>query len=308
MSAPVSAVIVAYGNADVIAELVRNVRTSDVVGEVVVIDHGDDGAADQAEEAGAIVARDPSNPGFGAGQNRGRLLSGGVYVLMLNPDAEIVSGALDVGVEYLESHPEVGAVQGIIENVDTGSPERSSGEELGWLHLVGRALGARRLLSIHWLAAILARGTRFRDHVERVPSQPTSVEALAATAVLARRSVLDAIGGFDEQYFLYGEDLDLCRRMRSSGCDLVTLPVPWARHESGGSSEGWWARERWWWEGTMRYAAINWDNAAFAGALIAAALQWIRMLVHQPSGWSVAASSLLRQPLKVRRQRANSLN
>ena len=97
-----------------------------------------------------------------------------------------------------------------------------------------------------------------RDHVERVPSAAEDVETLAAVSILVRRDAFDAIGGFDERYFLYGEDLDLCRRLRGAGWRLVSLPVAWASHHSGASASGWWDRELRWWEGTMQFAAHWW--------------------------------------------------
>ena len=295
--------IVTYGNAEVIEALVREVAALPPIAEVVVVDHGDDGSADRAEAAGARVLRDPTNPGFGAGQNRGRDATAAPYLLLLNPDAEPVPGAIESGLEYLEAHPGVAAVQGVIENTVTGLPERSAGDELTWMHLLGRAIGARPLLGIGWVTSLAARMGTFRDHVRRVPEEPEPVEVLAGTAVLARRVALDAVGGFDEDYFLYGEDLDLCHRLRQAGWTLTALPEPWARHRSGASSGSWWGRELRWWEGTMGFAARTWTTAAFSGALGAAALQWVRMLVVRPAGWREAGRSLLAGPVKIRRAR-----
>ena len=80
-------------------------------------------------------------------------------------------------------------------------------------------------------------------------------------AVLARRDALDALGGFDaEHYFLYGEDMDLCLRLRRAGWKLVALPDRWAAHISGASSASTRTREVEWWRGTMAYARRWWPR------------------------------------------------
>src|SRR5206468_1727798 len=176
------------------------------------------------------------NPGFGAGQNHGVTLTSAPYVLLCNPDAEVVADAVVAGADLLATHPDVAAVQGVIVNRATGQPERSAGVELGPLHLLGRAVGAKRLLRFRAGRALARRVPGLGDHARRVPAGPVEVESLAATAVLVRRGAFDSVGGFDESYFLYGEDLDLCRRLRAGGWKLRAVPEVWATHASGGSA------------------------------------------------------------------------
>ena len=171
--------------------------------------------------AGARVVCDPANPGFGAGQNRGVAATSAPFVLLLNPDAQADGAGVESGVQWLRSDPRIGAVQGVITNRTTGLPERSQGRELGPVHLLGRALGLRRLLRFAPVRAVSHRIGLFADHVERVPVVPVPVESLAATALLVRREAFTAVGGFDESYFLYGEDLDLCHRMRADSWTLL---------------------------------------------------------------------------------------
>ena len=127
-----------------------------------------------------------------------------------------------------------------------------------------------------------------------MPDGPTSVEALAATAVLVRRDAFDQVGGFDAGYFLYGEDLDLCRRLRDAGWELVALPVPWADHDSGGSAASAWTRELDWWQGTMRFAARWWSRPAWRLAQGAAFVRWLRLALRHPRGAKAAWRALLR--------------
>jgi len=297
-------VIVAYANAPTIAECVNCARELPDVGDVVVVDHGIDGAGDVADAVGAIVVRDASNPGFGAGQNRGVATTTAPIVLLLNPDALPDPAGIASGLEYLEEHSETGAVQGVITNRGTGAAERSRGREVGPVHLVGRALGARRLLAYAPVRALGRRVGVLADHVDRVPSCPETVDSLAATAVLVRRQAFEAIGGFDESYFLYGEDLDLCRRMRSAGWNLVALPEHFAWHQGGASAATTVERELTWWRGTLRFSALWWSSAAWNVAVLAATVAWCRLSVREPRVARRAWRALVSEP---RRERAEAM-
>lgn len=301
MTLSVDTVIVAYGNEDVIVSAVASAKA--LGGDVVVVDHGDGAAATLAARTGAITIVDPANPGFGAGQNRGVKETSAPYVLLCNPDAEIDPPAIVRGAEYLDVHPGVAAVQGVIVNRSTAQPERSSGVALRPVHLVGRALGARRLLALPAVRAVARRSPALRDHAERAPAGPTEVESLAATVVLVRRSAFEDVGGFDTSYFLYGEDLDLCRRLRRAGWALVALPERWAVHESGGSADSTVSRELHWWRGTMQYAARWWTLGEWAVALLAASVRALRLSVSSPADAASAWSALVVAPFRARLSR-----
>jgi GT2 family glycosyltransferase len=286
-------VIVAFRSDDVIRDLVEVSRELPDVDQVVVVDNGDGCSAAIAERMGAGTIRRPDNPGFGAGQNAGVASTSAPYVLLLNPDAVPVAGGISAGGQYLAEHDDVAAVQGAIVNDESGAAERSQGIELGPLHLWGRALGLRRLAKWRAVRRFAAR-SRLRDHVERGVATPTEVETLAATALLVRRSAFDEVGGFDERYFLYGEDLDLCRRLRGAGWRLVALPSQFARHQSGASSAGWWERELVWWNGTMQFAARWWRPWARVVAVGAAVTRWFGLALSRPMGAREAWQSVVR--------------
>ena len=296
----IDTVLVAYRSEDVIGRAVEVARM--LGGTVVVVDHGDGASAARAAASGAIAIHDPSNPGFGTGQNRGVAFTDSEFVLLCNPDAGIVAEGVLAGAEILRSRPDVAMVQGVIVNRATGAPERSAGVEVGPFHLLGRALNAKALLRVPAVAALAGRTKLLRDHAERVPDGPTEVDSLAATAVLVRRSALDAVGGFDESYFLYGEDLDLCRRLRAAGWKLLALPGTWAAHTSGGSAESNWRREASWWQGTMQFGAGRWQGTAWSVAVLAAVIRWLRLAVRHPLQARATFAALLADPLRRRRQ------
>lgn len=295
-------VVVAYNSDDALRRSLPLAQQIAGVERVVVVNNGPDTATSRlARQLGAEAIDVPGNPGFGAGQNIGVRLGTAPYVLLLNPDAEPVVDSVAAGVEWLSAHPDVAAVQGVITNRGDGRPERSQGQELGAAHLLGRALGLRRLLRWRAVGALGRRVGFLRDHVERVPVAPEDVETLAATAVLVRRSAFRQVDGFDEGYFLYGEDLDLCRRLRAAGWRLVALPSPWARHTSGGSSTTWFDRELRWWQGTLRFAACWWGPGAWLGACTAAGIQWVRLVVRAPRRRGETWRALVQDPSRARR-------
>jgi N-acetylglucosaminyl-diphospho-decaprenol L-rhamnosyltransferase len=300
VTAMLDVVIVAYGNVDRIGAVVARARALPGVGHVVVVDHGSDGSGTVAAAQGACVVEDPTNPGFGAGQNRGVAMTTAPYVLLLNPDADPDPRGIAAGVAALDRTPDVAVVQGVIANRATGEAERSQGRELGPVHLIGRACSARRALAWPPLREVARRIGVTADHVDRVPVGPQFVDSLAATCVVVRRSAFEAVGGFDESYFLYGEDLDLCRRLRGDGWRLLALPDDFARHDNGASSSTSTERELSWWRGTMRFAALWWSTAAWTVGLAAAMTQCARLAVRQPRVTRRAWRALVADPIRDR--------
>jgi len=301
--ARVDAVVVAYRSAALLPGCLDALRADPAVGTITVVDHGDDHSDQLASDLGAdLVISDSSNPGFGAGQNLGVAAGDLPFILLCNPDAKILPGVLDEGMAVLDDDPGVGAVQGVIADPESGSVDRSAGNELGPAHLWARALGLKRLASTP-IASTLVRAAGFGDTIDRVPLDRASVETLAATAPLIRRSAFESVGGFDESYFLYGEDLDLCRRLRSDRWDLLALPTRWADHREGASSTTTASRERAWWGGTLRFAAQWWSAPRWWQAQAAAAVAAIRFgrgrVAATRENWRV----MVLAPRRVRRAR-----
>ena len=297
----IDAVVVTYASRDDVGRCLASLRAVRGMGTVVVVDHGDDGSDQVAASMGALVVRDPTNPGFGAGHNRGVALTGAGYVLLMNPDAALVPGAVEEGLALLEARPQVAACQGVIVDEATGRPERSHGILLGPVHLWGRALRLRNLLRWRPVRWVARRLPGVADHVERVPDGPADTAALGATALLVRREAFDAVGGFDGRYFLYGEDMDLSKRLTGAGWRLVALPIPWAVHHAGGSSGSPWGREVEWWRGSMTFAATWYPAAGWVAALGAAAVRAVTLGVRRPSRAGVAWRAMVEAPVAARR-------
>jgi N-acetylglucosaminyl-diphospho-decaprenol L-rhamnosyltransferase len=115
----------------------------------------------------------------------------------------------------------------------------------------------------------MAKLTRQRYYSERAVTKERSVAFLAAVALLVRRTAFVEVSGFDEAYFLYAEDVDLCRRLRARGWECVAVPRTWARHQGGASSASMpHRRALLWWTSHRRLVATQWRGARRAIGLV----------------------------------------
>lgn len=300
-SESIDVVIVTFASRDRIRGTLDAVIGIPCVNQTIVIEHGNDTSGEIAAALGAIVEYDRSNPGYGAGQNRGLRRASSPYVMLLNPDALVNPDGVQEGLEILRESPTVAAVQGVIINEATGKPERSFGRPLSPLHLWGRSLHLRSLLSHGSVRNIALRSRHLVDHVERIPSTYVETETLSSVALLARRDALVTVNGFDESIFLYGEDQDLCRRLRDAGWGLMALPIPWATHATSSSSESTWEKELHWWQGTMSYAASWFSRPAWIAAIGASVVQATQLIAIHPLQAKIVLSDLVLEPAKRRR-------
>lgn len=208
--------------------------------EIIVIDNASaDGSAAMvaAEFPDVKLIANRDNRGFTAGNNQGLALAQGRYVLFLNPDTEVVGDALATMVAYLDAHPEVGALGPQLRYGD-GSPQSSRRRFPTLL----TALFESTPLAWHWPGNPWARRYRMEDQTCEVfetsqVSAAEEVDWLVGAALLVRRETLEQIGGFDEGYFMYSEELDWCRRAKAAGWQIVYLPAVQIIHHEGKSSE-----------------------------------------------------------------------
>jgi len=185
--------------------------------EVIVVDNGSDGSAAYAEERfEGVRAIRCDNRGFGHANNRGLELADARYVLFLNPDTEVREGTLAGLVAELERQPAVG-LAGARQLRADGSLAPSIRRFPSALNMLAEALwvervpGARRVLGERELDP--------REYERQRPCDWTS-----GSFMLARRDALAEVGGFDERFFLYAEETDLCWRLKRAGWEVVHLP------------------------------------------------------------------------------------
>jgi GT2 family glycosyltransferase len=186
--------------------------------DVTVVDNGStDGSVEYLREQWPevrVVAL-PENAGFSAAINRGVGASAGEYVALLNTDLELSADWLSSLVAELDRDSRVGFVTGKVMRFD----ERDTIEQVG--------------LDLYTCGRFWPRGLDERDVGQY--DERRGVAIVTAAAALYRRTAIERAGGFDESYFLYGEDADLCLRILLEGYRGLYVPEPAAFHIRGGT-------------------------------------------------------------------------
>jgi GT2 family glycosyltransferase len=201
--------------------------------EVIVVDNHS-----LLDDSVAMVRRDfpqialietGKNLGFSAGNNAGWRVARGRYVLFLNPDTVVHEGAFDYLIDWMDEHPEVGASGPKLLNTD-GSLQASCRAFPSF----GAGLFRNTLLGRLFPNNPWSRGYLMQDFQH---SKEQRVDWLSGSALLVRREALEQIGGWDESYFMYCEDVDLCYRLKTKGWPRYYVPGATITHHIGKSSD-----------------------------------------------------------------------
>lgn len=231
-----SIIIVSWNVRDLLRACLCSLTTAPcaLTPELIVVDNASvDGSAEMvaAEFPQARVVANATNRGFTAANNQGLALAHGRYVLFLNPDTEVVGDALATMVAYMDAHPEVGALGPQLRYGD-GSLQSSRRR----FPTLATALFESTPLAWHWPPGRNPWAQRY--YMTDTPDDQTQpVDWVVGAALLVRRAVLDQVGGFDEGYFMYSEELDLCRRIKAAGWEIHYFPHARIIHHEGKSSE-----------------------------------------------------------------------
>lgn len=250
---------------------------------VVVDNASTDASAALAEESGALVIRNPTNRGFAAAANQGAAAGAGDLILFLNPDARIDGTGLDRLVGAVRSDPAVAVAGPRLVHPD-GSEQRP-----GWPFP-----SARR----SWLEALGL--LRLRPERDR-----TTVDFVVGACFLIRRQVFEALGGFDEAFWLYGEEADLCRRVVTAGWKVRLVAEAVAIHVGGASAEAAGAPmvSEQFCLGTDRFVLKHGGRAALVshrlGLLTGSALRVAALSARPGHPTAVERRSLVRRQLRV---------
>ena len=233
----VAVVVVNYNTGGFLERCLRSAFDSagDAGLEVVVVDNAShDGSADAAiaGHPQARLIRNDTNRGFAAAANQGIRATSAPFVLLLNPDAEVAAGTLGGFVKVARDHPKAGAIGALVRDPD-GDIYPSARK----VPTIGEAVGHAFLgpfVSNRFSRAYTMAGWDRRS--ER------AVEWVSGSCVLLRREALDDVGLFDEGYFMYVEDVDLCTRLRRAGWDVLFSPELEVLHVGGVSTGGYRSR------------------------------------------------------------------
>jgi GT2 family glycosyltransferase len=199
--------------------------------EIIVVDNAStDGTPEAIRELypNILLIRNDANLGFAKANNIGLSKSHGKYVALINSDVVVPAGCLLKMVRYLEQNPSIGVL-----GPKMLSPDGSVGQSVLRLPTVWNTLCSA--LGLH---AVLPRSKTFGGFLmEGYPyDQIDDVEMLTGWFWLVPRVALQQVGGLDEQFFMYGEDIDWCLRFLQAGWRVVFYPGAAALHYGGGSS------------------------------------------------------------------------
>jgi len=228
-----SVVIVSFNTRDLLRECLQTLfaHTGNLSLQTLVVDNASaDDSADMvaAEFPSVTLIRSAANLGFGPANNRAIAEATGRYVVLLNSDAFLKEQTLRRSVELMDADPGVGLAGG-----------RLIGRDGDWqpsARMFPSLLN--ELLTISGLSARWPRSRLF-GRVDRTwadPAEPADVDWVPGAYSILRRSVLDRVGGFDPRFFLYFEEVDLCRRIRQAGWRVCYWPQIEVMHIGGESS------------------------------------------------------------------------
>jgi len=219
-----SIIIVTWNTADITIKCVQTIKKylQGISYEIIVADNAstDDTVARLKKEAGVIVIENKANLGFGRANNISAASAKGEYLLFLNSDMELIDNKLKDMFDYIKCHPDIGLIGPKFLNVDHSEQ--------------GSVFPPQTLFNAFkefWLGQ--------QTYSKYVPQsqEPIEVFSLSGGALMIKKSLFEKIGGWDERYFMYYEDLELCRQVKKLGYKVYYYPECRLIHRHGVSGQ-----------------------------------------------------------------------
>ncbi|OGY09571.1 MAG: hypothetical protein A2782_03440 [Candidatus Blackburnbacteria bacterium RIFCSPHIGHO2_01_FULL_43_15b] len=215
---------------------IRGANLKDISWEIVLVDNAStDGSRELVNALGKkdkhiTAVLNLSNLGFSKGNNEGIKIVSGRYILFLNPDTVLSKDALKEAFLHMEEHPDVGAV-GARLHLPTG--ETDSPAHRGFptpLNAIFQFIGLRSLFPHSKIFSGYTLGWLIDSAL------PHEVDVISGAFFLIRRNVGESLGWWDEDYFMYGEDIDFSYRIKQAGWKIIFLPKADVLHYGGVSA------------------------------------------------------------------------
>jgi GT2 family glycosyltransferase len=227
----VSIIIVSYNVSGILREALRSIVGETLVEyEIIVVDNNssdDSCAMIEAEFPAAVLVRNAENVGFARANNQGLALARGEYVLFLNPDTIILDGAIDRMLEFLASRPDIGVLGPRTFNADGVSVQATVLRRPTLLRAFHANIPLWRLALV-WRPPLLG---------EYAPPASGEVEIVKGSCMLISAALAREIGGMNEQYFMYSEEIDLCEAVAARGLAVYYYTDASIIHLGGASTD-----------------------------------------------------------------------
>lgn len=269
---PISVIMVSYMTGPALHEAIRSVMNDKDIFELILVDNGNTVAARQSiarvveKHDNIRLLQGHGNIGFGKACNYGAKLARGEYFLFLNPDALIEKGAARKLADCGNNLKEPWIAGGMLKDVH-GKEQR--GGRRGRLTPFSAMVSFSPLHKLPFLKSI---------HREKdpLPKKAQSYATVSGACLMMDRSSFELVGGFDENYFLHVEDIDLCRRTRNAGGEVYFVPSATVMHYGSTSQVG---RQRVEWEKLKGFTRYFWNYSPSVFGKILTTMAWPFMVM-----------------------------
>jgi GT2 family glycosyltransferase len=230
----VSVVIVSYNVRGFLENLLASMRRSlsGIESEIIVVDnYSDDDTVEfvKRDFPEVKLIENRINAGFGRANNQGVKVASGEYLLIINPDAIVQEDTVKEMVDFMSTHPDAGAASCKVLNAN-GTLQKTCrrGFPTPWVAFT----------KISGLSALFPKTKTFgRYNLTYLnPGRIHEVDAIGGSFMFIPRRIFTEVGGFDEDYFMYGEDIDLCYKIKKAGYKVYYTPQTTAIHFKGEST------------------------------------------------------------------------
>lgn len=235
-----SIIIVSFNTKKLLVSCIKSIKkcTKKVIFQIIVVDNASgDGSAEVAKKLGAKVILNAKNQGFAKANNQGVEASSGKYILFLNSDTLVADNVLGEMVEWMNKNPEAGVATSALKNKD-GSLQATGGyfptllRVFSWMTIQDLPLVDKIIKPFHPLhsKSFFLKGDEFYKSKK-------VLDWVTGAFLLTRKEVLEKAGGWDESFFMYVEEVDLCFRIKKEGKKIWYLPRWSITHFGGASSK-----------------------------------------------------------------------
>lgn len=235
-----SIIIVSFNTKDLLISCIASIKkyTKGISYEIIVVDNGSsDDSVKASRDLGVKVIENKKNLGFAAGNNIGVKASKGEYILFLNTDTEVKNNVAGEMVDYMRQNQKIGVATSALNNKD-GSFQATGGyfptllRVFSWMTIQDLPLVDKIIKPFHpyHSKSFFSKGDEFYKSKKEL-------DWVTGAFLLTKKSIIEKVNGWDESYFMYVEEVDLCFRIKKLGYEVWYLPEWNITHLGGASSK-----------------------------------------------------------------------